>query len=110
MLLTFAFVVLGWIIFRAETITQAWEYICGILINGVIQGPYLINRAYYIPLAISILFMLMTEWWNREEPHGLAINKTISIHWIRRIIYLGIVLFIIYYGRFSYNQFIYFQF
>ena len=110
MLLTFAFVVLGWVIFRAETITQAWEYICGILVNGLIQGPYLINRAYYIPLAISILFMLMTEWWNREEPHGLAINKTISIHWIRRIIYLGIVLFIIYYGRFSYNQFIYFQF
>ena len=109
-LFTFALVVFGWIIFRAETITQAWEYICGILVNGLIQDPYLINRAYYIPLAISILFMLMTEWWNREEPHGLAINKTISIQWIRRIIYVGIVLFIIYYGRFSYNQFIYFQF
>jgi len=110
MLFTFMLAVFGWIIFRAETITQAWEYICGILVNGLIQGPYLINRAYYIPLAISILLMLMTEWWNREEPHGLAINKTISIQWIRRIIYVGIVLFIIYYGRFSYNQFIYFQF
>lgn len=109
-LITFFLAVLGWIIFRAETITQAWEYICGIFVKGLIQGPYLINRAYYIPLAISILLMLMTEWWNREESHGLAINKTISIQWIRRIIYLGIVLFIIYYGRFSYNQFIYFQF
>jgi len=109
-LITFFLAVFGWIIFRAETITQAWEYICEIFVKGLIQGPYLINRAYYIPLAISILLMLMTEWWNREESHGLAINKTISIQWIRRIIYLGIVLFIIYYGRFSYNQFIYFQF
>ena len=109
-LITFFLAVLGWIIFRAETITQAWEYICGIFVKGLIQGPYLINRAYYIPLAISILLMLMTEWWNREESHGLAINKTISIQWIRRIIYVGIALFIIYYGRFSYNQFIYFQF
>ena len=109
-LITFFLAVLGWIIFRAETITQAWEYICGIFVKGLIQGPYLINRAYYVPLAISILLMLMTEWWNREESHGLAINKTISIQWIRRIIYVGIALFIIYYGRFSYNQFIYFQF
>lgn len=109
-LITFFLAVFGWIIFRAETITQAWEYICGIFVKGLIQGPYLINRAYYIPLAISILLMLMTEWWNREESHGLAINKTISIQWIRRIIYVGIALFIIYYGRFSYNQFIYFQF
>ena len=109
-LITFFLAVFGWIIFRAETITQAWEYICGIFVKGLIQGPYLINRAYYVPLAISILLMLMTEWWNREESHGLAINKTISIQWIRRIIYVGIALFIIYYGRFSYNQFIYFQF
>ena len=31
MLTTFMLAVIGWIIFRAESITQAWEYICGYL-------------------------------------------------------------------------------
>ena len=109
-LLTFFLVVLGWIIFRAETISQAWEYIEGIITQNIFQGPYLINREYYIPLAIAILFLLVMEWLNRNESHGLAINKTISIQWVRRLVYFGIVLFMIYFGKFSYNQFIYFQF
>lgn len=109
-LLTFFLVVLGWIIFRAETISQAWEYIEGIIAQNIFQGPYLINREYYIPLAIAILFLLVMEWLNRNESHGLAINKTISIQWVRRLVYFGIVLFMIYFGKFSYNQFIYFQF
>lgn len=109
-LLTFFLIVLGWIIFRAETISQAWEYIEGIIAQNIFQGPYLINREYYIPLAIAILFLLVMEWLNRNESHGLAINKTISIQWVRRLVYFGIVLFMIYFGKFSYNQFIYFQF
>ena len=109
-LLTFFLVVLGWIIFRAETISQAWEYIEGIIAQNIFQGPYLINHEYYIPLAIAILFLLVMEWLNRNESHGLAINKTISIQWVRRLVYFGIVLFMIYFGKFSYNQFIYFQF
>ena len=109
-LLTFSLVVIGWIIFRAKSIAQAWDYICGIISQGLLHGPYLINRAYYIPLAISIILMLAMEWLNRAENHGLAINKTISIQWIRRILYLGLVLFMVYFGKFSYNQFIYFQF
>ena len=110
MLLTFALVVIGWIIFRAKSITQAWDYIAGTFTQNIFQGPYLINREYYIPLAAAILFMLAMEWANRDESHGLAINKTISNQWVRRLIYFGIVLFMIYFGKFSYNQFIYFQF
>ncbi|MDD5990933.1 MAG: MBOAT family protein [Paludibacteraceae bacterium] len=109
-LCTFLLAVFGWIIFRAETITQAWEYICGIFTQKLLCGPYLINLEYYIPLACALTITMVMEWFNRAESHGLAINKTINIQWIRRIIYFGLVLFIIYYGRFSYNQFIYFQF
>ena len=109
-LLTFFLVVLGWIIFRAKSIIEAWNYVSDIFTQSIFQDPYLINRAYYIPLAVAILFMILIEWINRGESHGLAINKTISIQWVRRIIYFGIVLFMIYFGKFSYNQFIYFQF
>ena len=110
MLLTFALVVIGWIIFRAKNITESWNYIAGIFTQDLFHVPYLMNRAYYIPLAIALLFMLVIEWLNRAESHGLAINKTISIQWLRRLIYVGIVLFMVYFGKFSYNQFIYFQF
>ncbi len=109
-LFTFFLAVLGWIIFRAETITQAWDYICGIFTQNLLCGPFLINREYYIPLACALALMAIVEWLNRTEYHGLALNKTITIQWIRRIIYFGIILFIIYYGKFNYNQFIYFQF
>lgn len=110
MLLTFVLVVLGWIIFRSATIVQAWEYIGGIFTQGLLSIPHIISRPFIIPLTIAILFMLAMEWLNRAESHGLAINKTISIQWVRRILYIGIVLYMIYFGKFSYNQFIYFQF
>ena len=110
MLLTFVLVVLGWIIFRSATIVQAWEYIGGIFTQGLLSIPHIISRPFIIPLTIAILFMLAMEWLNRAESHGLAINKTISVQWVRRILYIGIVLYMIYFGKFSYNQFIYFQF
>ena len=109
-LLTFMLAVFGWIIFRAETITQAWEYIHGILSCNILCIPYLINREYYIPLMCALTIMMVIEWFNRAESHGLTLNKTVKVQWIRRIIYFGLILFMIYCGRFSYNQFIYFQF
>ncbi len=109
-LLTFALAVIGWIIFRAETITQAWDFFCGIFTQNLLCCPHIISREYCIPLVCALAIMLVMEWLNRAENHGLAINKTITIQWIRRIIYFGLVLYMVYFGRFSYNQFIYFQF
>lgn len=109
-LFTFFLAVLGWIIFRSETITQAWNFLCGIFTQDTFQIPHIISRPFIIPLFTSIVLMLAVEWFNRAESHGFALNKTVSIQWLRRIIYFGIILFIIYYGRFDYNQFIYFQF
>lgn len=109
-LLTFALAVFGWIIFRAETITQAWDYISAVCTQNLFCCPHIISRPFIIPLACALLLMITMEWFNRAENHGLALNKTITIQWIRRILYFGIILFVIYYGRFNYNQFIYFQF
>ena len=110
MLVTFALVVIGWIIFRAETITQAWDYLQSIFEPNLLSIPHIISRPFIIPLALAILFMLIIEWLNRTESHSFAINKTISIQWIRRFIYIVIAIYIFYFGKFDYNQFIYFQF
>ena len=110
MLLTFAMAVVGWIIFRAENIRQVGDVISKIGSFSIFNTPWLMNRGYYIPLVISIFTMLCMEWYNRREMYGLALNITIPIQWIRRLIYIILIILICYIGRFNYNQFIYFQF
>ena len=72
-LITFGFVVLGWIIFRAETITQAWNILCSICSRSLLSIPWLMTRLYYIPTVLWILLMLFVEWFNRGNEHGLNV-------------------------------------
>ncbi len=108
MLLTFFLAVIGWIIFRAETITQAWEYMAGIVDESLFTIPYLIRRTYYIPTCCCLILMLIVEWGQRNKQHGLEFLY--SHKWlIRYSIYIIILsLILLYYGK---NEtFIYFQF
>ncbi|MBQ7531580.1 MAG: MBOAT family protein [Paludibacteraceae bacterium] len=110
MLLTFILVVIGWMIFRAETISQAWDFMSNMCTNGFFCKPYIQELRQAGPLTVGLLMMIVLEWWNRAESHGLAINKTIPWHWVRPVVYLGLAMYILYFGKFDYNQFIYFQF
>ena len=110
MLLVFAFATFGWMMFRADNMTQFVDYTARMCSTDLMSVPYLINRQYYVPLMISVLIMFLFEWCVRCENHGMAINKVIANKWIRRICYVGIALMIVYLGQFSYNQFIYAQF
>ena len=110
MLLTFILAVVGWIIFRADNIGQVGEIISRISSLSLFNIPWLMNREYYFPLVIGIFTMFCIEWYNRKEIHGLALNITLPFQWIRRMIYFMLILGIYYFGRFDYNQFIYFQF
>ena len=107
---TFVLVVFGWILFRAESISQAWQYICGIAGQNAETVRFVMHSWEYIPLIFTIVFMIGIEWINRAETHNFAIQQTISNQWLRRLLYLAVVLMILYLGQFHYNQFIYFQF
>ncbi len=107
---TFVLVVFSWILFRAESISQAWQYICGIAGQNAETVRFVMHSWEYIPLVVTIVFMLGIEWINRAETHSFAIQQTISNQWLRRILYVAVVLMILYLGQFHYNQFIYFQF
>lgn len=107
-LVTFGLAVLGWIIFRAETITQAWDYICGISNKTLFAIPYLKNRAYYSSLFIPILFMLGVEWINRGKQHSFDIGSLPQS--IRLILCIIIVELIVLLVPATPSQFIYFQF
>lgn len=106
-LLTFMLAVIGWIIFRAETITQAWDILCSICSRDVLSIPFLINRDYYLPTFLWIALMLLVEWLSRNKQHGLDIATLPA--YARYTIYLLLVFIVSIFGGQTTN-FIYFQF
>ncbi len=107
MLLTFFLAVIGWIIFRAESIGQAWEYVCGICERSLFSKPILIDVALHTSLFIGL--MLIAEWIQREKSHGLEIMNKIKPLWIRMLIYYALVVMVLEFNG-SEQAFIYFQF
>ncbi len=107
MLFTFALAVVGWIIFRADTITDACAFIAGIGSKSLLSIPWLINRGYYIHTFIAIAAMFLIEWLNRNTAHGF--NRLPKYGLVRFLIYYSVVLCIFLYSGEN-ETFIYFQF
>ena len=109
MLLTFFLVIIGWILFRSETITYAWKYLKGITQPSIMSIPDLIDRFFYIPLFFAIALMTAFEWLGREKDYAfssLSIPRTCRV-----ILYFFLTLSIFMLSpEGNKTQFIYFQF
>ena len=111
-LLTFMLVAIGWIIFRAETIGQAWDYICGMMQFGTLRASYrffLPNEYIVYPTNMYIVAMIVVEWLQRNKQHGLEVLNTSKHKWLRVIFYYALVWMIIQNAG-TEQTFIYFQF
>ena len=108
MALTFLLVVIGWVFFRAETITDAFAYLGGIFNSSLVSVPHLINRDYYIITFIGIVIMILTEWIYRHHSHNFTLSQIKHV-WIRWVIYF-IILFFLFINSSPAADFIYFQF
>ena len=109
MLLTFFLAVIGWIIFRAETIGQAWGFICGIFDRSLLSLPWIDSMTYMLPMPFILLLFVLMEWIQREKQHGLEIQNTKKRKWLRIFFYYVLCALIIqYFG--AEQTFIYFQF
>ena len=108
MLMTFALAVFGWIIFRAQDISQFGEVISTVCSDSLLSVPFLKTRSFYIPLFINIMILLGVEWQNRTESHGLA--KISEKRNVRYIVYYILLFIMIYAQPTSDATFIYFQF
>ena len=115
LVLTFSLAVIGWIIFRAESISQAFGYLYRIIYN---EEPWFGGDSGLLVIGIPLLigsFMLFIEWLQRDKQYALQLSPT---KWFRyRYVRWGIYLFIFSSIYISYmvniednNQFIYFQF
>ena len=108
MLLTFFMAVVGWIVFRAKTIQEAWNYLCGLFNKSVFSVPWLDNRHYYLPVVISIVLMLVVEWLQRNKEHAFDLSGLKS-HVLKFGIYYVMVAALFWFGGHA-ESFIYFQF
>ena len=107
MTLTFLLAVAGWIIFRATGIPSTIGYFREMLTPETLTGIYKIfTRWEMLPIGI----MLIVEWFQRSNEHGLQHwEKVFHSRWLRCIIYA--LLFVSYiFFRGDYQEFIYFQF
>ena len=106
-LLTFALVVFGWIIFRAESISQFAEYVQGMCNESLFNLPYIISPTFIIPIPFILSIFLCVEWKNRTYPHGLYMLP--KRQWVRWCVYIILILMIVIFGEQA-ETFIYFQF
>ena len=74
---TFVLVIIGWIIFRASTIGDFWQYLKSMMYNWNVTETLEGKKTL---LFISI--MLLVEWFNRKKEHAFAFNvKSVYLRW-----------------------------
>ena len=105
MLLTFLLVVVGWIIFRAESIEQAYSYLFRMSSHSLFDRP---DASGITGLSLAIAIMLFMEWCQRKRPHAFDLS-CLHQQVVRCALDVAVILLIIVLGGPSEN-FIYFQF
>ena len=108
---TFILVSFGLIIFRAVSVTQAFEYCLRIFTGGFFSvGSILIGRKNIV-LYLLIVVLLVVEWLQRDKQHALQFSdrsmfKSVVFRWG---LYYIIIVFIALFAAAG-QSFIYFQF
>lgn len=102
MLLTFILAALGWILFRSQSIGEAFEFFAGLSSNGL-AGTSLPLRTLTF-----VILLLLIEWVQRKREHGLDMSG-VRNGVVRYAFYIATLAMIFVFGVFN-ETFIYFQF
>ena len=105
--LTFFLAVIGWIIFRAETMMQAVDYL-----TAMVSNPFFDASALYgMKFLCFGLALLAVEWLQRDKQHALQFSeiKPFNYRLVRWTVYYFVLGIIFIYSGES-QTFIYFQF
>ncbi|MCF2505668.1 MBOAT family protein [Dyadobacter sp. CY107] len=105
MLITFTMTVFAWILFRAENIKHAFEYISEIFSASIFTTPELVRK----DLLLLIAAFFLVEWLGREHPYAIArfgFNWPKPVKW--GFYYCLVIAIFVFTGK--QQQFIYFQF
>ena len=106
---TLFFVLMGWVLFRADSITDAWAYICTMLGNGTLINDstiyYAMNYFVYFLIAILVSTPIFKNF-------SLKIKGTNPVAYVVSSVGLLalLVVSVSYIVKGAYNPFIYFNF
>lgn len=106
---TFAIVVLGWIFFRAESLTESVFFFKSIFSTSLFTTPAFegIDKAGIIGLLV--LFFLTIEWFGRNSTFAIEKLDFLKSTFFRYSFYYGLIILIFIFGA-KQEEFIYFQF
>ena len=102
---TFLITLLAWVFFRADSITDATEYLSRIFNKSILEYP----NSGSSKLTVLLVVFFIVEWIQRTEQHGLVLNKSKVPTTIRWAIYFAILITITLFSG-KEQEFIYFQF
>lgn len=108
MVLTFGLVTIGLILFRAPSISDAWDAGCTICSSTLFDAPYMLLAQDMAFMAIGIVVMMGMEWLQRSQDHGLVLEHMKSRVW-RYAIYIVLIAMMLWKSDPG-DAFIYFQF
>lgn len=103
--IVFALITFGWIIFRCNSIAEVWMYIAKICSPSLFSKPQGVMWALQAIIFAVIMFSL--EWYKRKEEFPLVNLSRYRV--VRWSVYILLVLAIVYYQG-KPNDFIYFKF
>jgi hypothetical protein len=102
---TFCYVCLGWVFFRAATLTDAWQVLKRMATQW--SAPSLHRSELRFGLILVAVFIVL-EWLQRSRPHLLTLG------WfprpVRWTLYTGLLWLTLYFHTSKASPFIYFQF
>jgi alginate O-acetyltransferase complex protein AlgI len=106
---TFTLVMLTFVIFRSENISQAFHYYTHLFSWSLFSIPVISNNHIAVISVIFWLIMFIIEWFRRDKEHGLQIDD-IKRPAMRAFIYCSLIVCILLFSATDANQFIYFKF
>ncbi len=109
MTVTFVLAVIGWVIFRADSLQTVGSYLVSMLnVHTLTSAWAFFTSSDFGVIRWTLLLMVVMEWVNREREHGLDL-RWMRWRWMRATVYYTLVVLLILFAVPSEN-FIYFQF
>ena len=105
---TFGLAVVGWVIFRAETMSQAWDFVSRMFLTAFDDFHFSLGSTNTF---IAILLLMIVEYLQRNKVHVLQFpdNRVFRCSSVRYSLYACIGLLMFFYAG-EVQTFIYFQF
>ncbi|WP_333877382.1 MBOAT family O-acyltransferase [Flavobacterium sp.] len=110
---TFGLVTVTFVIFKSESVTQAFDFYRCLIDKSLFKVPVLhgISMLFLLGLLSYIAFFMGMEWQAKNKNHALEFLENKMNVWARKTLYLFLAFVIFYFSSMVTNQdFIYIQF